>query len=283
MIEIKSLKHLASEKLYETFKEAFSDYEIQISKTELARMLVRRGFSPELSFGAFDKGRLVSFTFNGLGIYNGKKTTYDTGTGTIPEYMGQGIAGQVFEYAEKELKKANVDQYLLEVLQHNTPAVKLYTKLGFQISREFNYFSQETELVTINTKNPDIHNNVRSISINSIENLEYNDYSPSWQNSIESIKRSPDHFENFGFFNNDTIIGFIVTDPKTGDITQIAVHSEHRRKGIGTTLFSRALEINNYNSVKVVNSDTRDKGITSFLESLNIPLRGKQYEMIKQI
>ncbi len=100
MLRIKSLKQIDFDSIYQAFREAFVDYEIQLNKRELDRMLQRRGFIAELSFAAFDGDKIASFTLNGIGCFNGLKTAYDTGTGTIREYQGQGLATQVFRYSE---------------------------------------------------------------------------------------------------------------------------------------------------------------------------------------
>lgn len=39
--------------------------------------------------------------------------------------------------------------HLLEVLQHNTKAVSVYRNLGFETTREFNYFVQKNEAVKV--------------------------------------------------------------------------------------------------------------------------------------
>ena len=154
-MELKSLTETSFETLSEAFAEAFADYEVQINGPQLRRMLLRRGFVPELSFAAFGEGRIVAFTLNGIGNYDGIPTAYDTGTGTIEAYRGQRLATRVFEHSIPYLKRANVSRYLLEVLQHNTKAVSVYRKLGFEVTREFNYFSQETARIDCRAARPD--------------------------------------------------------------------------------------------------------------------------------
>ena len=122
-MEIKSLAHTSFETLAESFGAAFAEYEVQISPDELRTMLRRRGFEPALSFAAFDDtGNIMGFTLNGIGTFAGVPTAYDTGTGTLPEYRGQGLATQIFETSLPHLRAAGIVQYLLEVLQHNTTA-----------------------------------------------------------------------------------------------------------------------------------------------------------------
>ena len=126
-MEIKSLEKTSFGTLSEAFGQAFADYEVQLDKTQLRRMLRRRGFDPRLSFAAFDGERIAAFTLNGTGNFNGLPTAYDTGTGTLEAYRGQGLAAKVFEHSIPYLREAGIRQYLLEVLQHNT---KRYRSTG---------------------------------------------------------------------------------------------------------------------------------------------------------
>lgn len=89
-MEIKSLENTCFGTLFEAFGQAFADYEVQLDETQLRRMLRRRGFDPRLSFAAFDGERIAAFTLNGTGNFNGLPTAYDTGTGTLEAYRGQG-------------------------------------------------------------------------------------------------------------------------------------------------------------------------------------------------
>ncbi|PLX12329.1 MAG: GNAT family N-acetyltransferase [Marinilabiliales bacterium] len=284
MYKIQSLKDKSFDALYESFQDAFADYEMQVNKEELERMLIRRGFVPELSFGAFDGDKLVAFTFNGIGKYCGIETAYDTGTGTMKDYRGKGLATQIFEYSIPFLIEAGIKQYLLEVLQHNTKAVSLYQKLGFEITREFNYFSQEVEAVQLSVNNTELDYKIKDITLTQIESLAYFfDFNPAWQNSFESIFRKPEEFKAFADLSENIPVGFCVTEIKSGDITQIAVNHNHRRNGIGTLLLNEALKVNLHNSVKCINTSIGCDSITRFLESFSIPVAGKQYEMIKKI
>jgi ribosomal protein S18 acetylase RimI-like enzyme len=144
-MQIKSLAQTDFGTIYQAFNQAFADYEMQLSSIQLQTMLKRRGFNPDLSFAAFEGNDIVSFTFNGIGNFNGLPTAYDTGTGTLKLHRGKGLATQIFEYSIPYLREAGIRQYLLEVLQHNTKAVSVYRNLGFETTREFNYFVQKNE------------------------------------------------------------------------------------------------------------------------------------------
>jgi len=283
-MEIKSLEKTDFEIIAKACIRAFADYEILLNAEELKIMWKRRGFNPDLSFAAFEGEDIVAFTLNGIGNFNGIKMAYDTGTGTLKEYRGQGLATKIFEYSIPYLKAANINHYLLEVLQHNTKAVSVYRKIGFEVTRELNYFSW---------KNEDLKNEIKKIeflcSIEKIDTEKYSfvsdfwDFYPSWQNSFESIQRTREDFISLGAFVEGKLTGYCVFEPVSGDITQIAVDKPHRRKGIASLLLREMCKLNKNTKMKLVNSDISCNSIVEFLKAKNIEILGKQFEMIKEI
>jgi len=302
-MEIKSLSNTNFDAIFKAFNKAFSDYEIQLNYEQLQAMLKRRGFDSALSFAAFEDNEIVSFLLNGVGNYNGTLTAYDTGTGTLPDYRGQGLATKIFEYSVPYLKEANIKQYLLEVLQHNENAVSIYKKAGFEVVREFHYFTQKNnEIKKINFKpshselvseSPIIHEEmlkqvqhdiflIKEINIEKYDFVsDFWDFHPSWQNCLESIKRVKDNFISIGIFIDEKLVGYCVFEPTSGDITQIAVDKQNRRKGIASLLLQEIIKLNKNDNIKVVNTDILCDSITNFLQSKNITPKGKQFEMIK--
>ena len=284
MESIKSLDSLSFESLFTAFNKAFSDYEIQVNREELSVMLSRRGFVPALSFGLFEDDNLIAFTLNGIGEFNGEKTAYDTGTGTLKEYRGKGLASKIFTDSLPFLKKAGVTQYLLEVLQHNTSAVSVYKKLGFTVSREFNYFTQLGSSVNVPLKKQPLAYSIGELSLERrSEFVSFCDFVPSWQNGFEAILRRKEDFKIFGAFKGTEVVGYCIFEPTSGDVTQIAVDRKHRRQGIASALLSEALKYNRHDSVKVINTEISCESITAFLNSCGIPLKGMQFEMIKKL
>lgn len=284
MTQIKSLKHASFDALYKAFHEAFIDYEVQINKKELANMLKRRGYVPELSFGAFDENKLVAFTFNGIGSYNNIKTAYDTGTGTIPAYRGQGLAGKIFSHSIPFLQAAGIKQYLLEVLQNNTTAVSLYKKQGFTISREFFYYVDSIE--QLKRESPKANKNLTIHILPKFPDALLKktwDFNPSWQNSNDAIQRDIEKFIGLAAYYNNSMVGYLIFEPMSGDITQLGTLPEHRRKGIAKQLLNFAIENHYLKKLKILNIETNCSTLNSFLHSLGCSPLGKQYEMIKSL
>ena len=284
MIEIKSLANISFETIYNAFSEAFRDYEITLTEAELQKMLFRRGFQAKLSFGAFEDDRLVSFTLNGIGLFNGVKTAYDTGTGTLPNYRAKGLAARVFNESIPSLVSHGVEQYLLEVLQHNESAVSVYTKQGFTISREFNYFVQSIAEINLNGKVLPDGYSIREVSLSEIGlPKDCWDFFPSWQNSFEAINRKPSDFIVIGAFKGNALAGYGIIEPSSGDITQIGVDKLHRRRGVGSAILKELFKRNAHNHIKVINTEIGCDTITAFLANNHIEVKGKQFEMIKKL
>ena len=201
MIKIKTLEKTPFKQIYEAVSDAFSDYvePFDLTIEELKYMFERRGYDLEISFGAFDGSKLVGITINGIGDWNGKLTAYDSGTGIVKEYRKRGIARRMFDESLPILKKKGITQYLLEVIKTNRGAYELYKKAGFNIVRELDYFK-----IGISELKYDKLVNKPDFNFNVIEEPDWNtfksfwDFDPSWQNSIDCMKRKADHLKILG-------------------------------------------------------------------------------------
>lgn len=278
-MKIQSLQNISFEQIFESFQAAFADYEVQVNADEFQTMIHRRGFKPSLSFGAFEGDKIVSFTLNGVGHHNKKLSAYDTGTGTIKAFRGQGLATEIFKYSVPYLKEAHIHQYVLEVLQHNTKAVDIYKKIGFEVQREFYYFVAESSQITPHNKALPDACTIEETSIAACKRMkDFCDFSPSWQNKFEAIERNPADFLAFGAFYKQQLVGYSIFEPQSGDVTQLTVAKAHRRKGLGSALLNKALQ-NHQKEIKVVNTALTCESMTAFLASFGIAPKGKQYEM----
>ncbi|MCM1440932.1 MAG: GNAT family N-acetyltransferase [Roseburia sp.] len=281
MMEISSLANRSFDEFFEAFAGAFADYETQWDKAQLRAMLKRRGFDASLSFAAVDAGKIVAFTFNGIGDFNGKRSAYDTGTGTLKEYRGQGLASRIFAHSLPYLREAGIEQYVLEVLQHNTAAVSVYQKQGFETIREFYYSNQSRELIRNPRKQPAPACEIKPLPLQEVALLShFSDSAPSWQNDLSSLQRAGDAIRCYALFANGKPAGYVAFEPASGDIAQLAVHSGHRRQSYGSLLLQKVLDEVQSGVVKVINTEIANEPLHRFLEAKNIPARGKQFEMI---
>jgi len=284
MENVRSLADVSYDAIYQAYHEAFAEYEVLLSKDQFWVMINRRGYNPSLSFGAFDGDRLVAFTLNGIGYFDGKKTAYDTGTGTLKEYRGRGLAARVFNESLPHLKNAGVEQYLLEVLQHNPSAISVYKNVGFATTRELSYF--KTDAANLTSLRPLLPLGLffERVDLSSTPDMETLwDFTPSWQNSFDSVKRQLNDFRFIGVYDCKRLVGYGIFEPYTGDITQIAVEPSYRRRGVGSAILAKLLEENRCNEVKAINVEPKSIATEAFLVAVGIPQIGKQFEMIKLI
>ncbi len=147
MLTYGTLEETPMDQIHGAFMEAFSDYQVdvQASYESFVTSMTRNGFSGRLSIGAFDNGKLVGFILNGQRLWNGEPTIYDLGTGVIPQMRKRGITSQMLDQTKKVMQEEKVEQYLLEVIQTNENALRLYQRKGFQINRELKCYHIQKE------------------------------------------------------------------------------------------------------------------------------------------
>jgi ribosomal protein S18 acetylase RimI-like enzyme len=282
--DIRSLANTSFDELYACHIEAFKDYPFQWTKEALQKTIHRRGYDPSLSFGAFHNDTLVAFTWNGTGDFNGMKTAYDTGTGTIEEHRGKGLASKIFEYSIPFFKEAGIEQYILEVLEENEKAFSVYRKQGFEVSRKFDCFrtnSSEWDLPPHELKE---RVTLKEIDLGYQPQMEaLIDFPLSWQNRFGALRRNLGDFTILGAFQNERLVGYGITEPGSGDISQLAVEKSSRRKGIGSFILAELKKLNKADIAKVINIESTEKGIIDFVTRNGIPKIVSQFEMIKHL
>lgn len=284
-MEYRSLANSSAKKIWETFNDAFSDYEVSIQMPfeKFVRMGQRRGTDYEISMGAFDEGTLTGFVANAGGLWQGDNTIYDCFTGVIKNYRKKGIATKLIQESFINSKKLGFQKYLLEVIQTNTKAYELYLSKGFEVVRKFDVYRAEAPNISFREKQ-------HKFVIRKGERLDWElfktfwDIYPSWQNSIDSVIRVIEDFEIFSAFDNEKCIGYLILETSTGDVPQIAVHKDYRRKGIGSSLIKKAIENRRKGfKLSVLNIDSNYKSFSEFMTNLNFKVVVKQYEMIKNL
>lgn len=252
--------------VHAAFLDAFSDYAVpfRISAADLAEMLRRRGYVPEASVGVFDD-RLVAFTLNGVGDWNGRRTGYDTGTGVVPSHRGRGLSRLMLDTSIERLRAHGAVQYLLEVLQANERAFRVYRGAGFAVTREFQCWRMDAG-------DPADAMSLETVDWERVSS--FFDVPPSWQNSIDSIRRAA---------APPTVLAIpegcaVVFD--NGDLALLAVDRASRRRGIGTKLLKAAAA---GRALRILNVDTKLAGAEAFLASCGAVKTVMQFEMLRPI
>lgn len=264
------------------FREAFSDYahQFDLDSDRFRNHLALNAVDLDRSVGCFDGDLMVGFSLNGFGDWNGRPTVYDAGTGVIPPHRRRGASEAMFRFQIPVFREAGIEQYLLEVITHNDPAVHLYKKLGFRIERELVFMEANGSLTPENCPTDAVE--VRVIGSDDLDRLSalWNT-APSWQNSNEAVARSGPLRRILGAFIEGGCVGYVAYSTGLGRIAQFAVDTNHRRKGIGSRLLAEMQsELTPGEKMQVINLDKKLTDAVRFFERRGFHIALTQYEMI---
>ena len=179
------------------------------------------------------------------------------------------------------MREHKITQYLLEVIKTNSSAIDLYKKAGFKVTREFDYYISTKNNLCLSTNKP-----LEDIEIKEIQYIDWEmaktfwSFPPSWQNSIESILRKREYFRILGAFKKEVLIGYGIIEKITGDIPQLAIIEEYRRKGLATMLIKNLSKLSNSEKIKIINIDAAYIPFKELAKNINLKPGFGQYEMI---
>ena len=278
-MEYRSLEGVSLPQLVEAWNAGFADYAVPMVMTgeSMTRLLTARGYAAHISAGAFDDGRLVGFVLNGLRPWRGVLTGYDTGTALLPAYRGKGIAKATMALALDLLRTAGAEQYLLEVIQTNTPAVELYTKQGFHIVREFPCFQGPKPAFAASPW----HFETVPVTAQLLAELGNLDaLAPSWQYSDDTLLTRAEHDIAATLSDSRGLVACGIITRQGGGIARLAVREDCRRQGIGRALMAVLAHISECEKLIIINVDGGGQAGIAFLKALGFEDYISQYEMV---
>lgn len=238
-LQIKLLTGTPVEKIHKAFVDAFSEYEVPINMPieKLQEMMVIRDLNPDFSVGCFDGDLLVGFILTGYREINGQKICYDGGTGVIKAWQRKGIGEMMLKELLLILHEKQINRFVLEVLENNTPAIKLYEKYGFAKTRKLECFEIEKQQLRpvpergfgITVTNPAIL----------IQNEElYRLYPPTWQNENQSILNVAENYTLVSLACTGRVLCYGYIHKTKGDILQIGILEEWKQWGLEAHLIA---------------------------------------------
>jgi ribosomal protein S18 acetylase RimI-like enzyme len=270
--------------LLSTWLEAFADYAVDMSGvTEklIECRSVKNKVDFDISVGAFDNERMVGFTLIGIDHWQGELAAFDAGTGIVEEFRGRGLARGMFDHAIPQLRSRGVTRFLLEVLQVNEPAIRAYSKTGFEVTRDLACFKLQLDK-GLPASAPPAGIEMKETDRAAVAAFSTEiDWQPSWENGFPAMARTPDQLLILGAFDQDRCVGVIVYSPLLNWIMTLVVRRSHRRRGIGTALVGSLAERlpEGLAEVKLLNVDHSDEGMLTFLERLDFDHWIDQFEM----
>jgi ribosomal protein S18 acetylase RimI-like enzyme len=279
---------VSREQLFATFREAFADYAVDMSRTTeraWSARCIKNNVDFDLSPGVFDGERMVAFTLIAVDVREGRLCAFDAATGVVPDWRGRGLAGRMLEHVLPELRRRGAKQFLLEVLHGNDSAIAAYRKVGFEITRTLACFGVNFHHVTHRPDNEDSSITVSPVDRATIASFAREvDWTPSWENAFASIERMPGELVAYGAHDGNDCVGIIVYTPVLGLILSLVVRRTHRRRGIGARLVRHlARHPPGAPGARLLNVDRADCGMLEFLDHVGFRHLIDQYEMTRPI
>lgn len=236
MYEIKSCSDVEMKDIYSVFSKGYSDYMIPMNiprdKFEKSFFGVE-GNNEAHSFIAYDDEEPIGLVLGGI-VSLGGDQYFRCGTlCVIPEYRQEGIGEQLMLSHFKLAKDLSINKFVLEVIDGNHKAIKLYERLGYRKVFNIKYFYKEIK----HTKNFHYDEyDIVDLSIELVEDIRNRqiDFHLMYQNELEYIRKMEEAFF-FGIKENGRVVSLICVN-NVGNIKFIWTDKAFRGKGYGEVL-----------------------------------------------
>ena len=271
---IKNLADISFDKILDCFLLAFENYFVTMptDRNYYCEKWKASKVDFNLSYGMFDKEKLVGFIIHSIDKRHGILTAYNSGTGVIPRFRGNGIVKSIYKYALKDLKQNHIEKSTLEVITNNEKAICSYKNVGFEKSKTYKCFSG-----TIKVEHPEPFE-IEEINFHGINWSELpNQHLYSWDNQKESILEG-----NYTFLrvvNNKEPESFFIIKPENGYVAQLDILKPESNSW--NRLFCAIKSISS--SIKINNVDDRLTEKIHQLGKIGLDNLVNQYEMELEI
>jgi len=251
VLKFESLVGIELADIHAAFVDAFSEYEVPMEMPieRLQGMLTTRDYRPELSTACLVDGRIVGFVLVGGRLIDGQLQVYDCATGVIRAFQHQKIGSQLLPRALERVRVAGAQRFVLEVLEHNTAAQALYTKHGFAITRSLRCY--QTTLDALAPTDGAIAHHATALA--AVDEVAYNSFAPTWQNSLASYRHAPDAYHVVALMQADTVTAYGIIHRESGSVLQMGVHPAHRESGLLAPLVAQLAQAVETRQLRIVN------------------------------
>lgn len=268
----------------EAFHLAFKNYPVRFQLSEeqfYSRFVEKLHIDYSYSFGAFDRERLVGFIFVAISPYQGVLTCYNGGTGVVPEYQGKGLSREIYKEISAGLRAMGVKRHLLEVITENERAIAAYHKYGFEITRLFHCYQLRGALREVQLSEDIIIR--KAVVIQFPAYVEFQDIEASFIDSNNHLLHHLGKEVTLEAYDQNKLVGYLIFQPEFGRISQMGVDPAHRRRGIGTALLEKAMQMSIQKNLTILNIEEKEEGIAGFFLANGFSRMLSQYEMVRNL
>lgn len=269
-MEIRNLTSIPISEIITCFLEAFDGYFVKLPKetSYYEKRWKNAKIRFDLSFGMFDKNRLVGFILNGIDHRKGEYMAYNAGTGVIPAYRGNRIVKAIYEKAIPELRENEISMCILEVIKENIAAIKAYESCGFSIAKSYLCFNGELRSST----SSDIQLQQQKLSKVNWDQLPNQEYY-SWEYQHQSL--SEEDFSFFTVMHKGTKVGYFIINTARNHLAQLEVFESNPQNW--DALFNGISSLTT--EVRIINVDERQQEKVAQIIANNLQNSIDQFEM----
>lgn len=227
-MEFRRMDGIALADLHAAFVDAFSEYDVPmtVSQDALQQMMTIRDYHPGMSVGCFDAGQLVGFVLVGIRGTDGERRAYDVATGVVRSHQNQHIGSQLVTAVIEGLRAQGVVSFVLEVLEQNTAAQRLYERQGFVVERRFACYQRPFPAARAMPSGWHVLDTLPR----DIDETHYNGYVPSWQQALASYRTAPSDYVVVGKHEADLLTAYALVQRHNGSVMQIGILPEWRAR-----------------------------------------------------
>lgn len=264
---VQSLACIDLQSLRNCFNASFKNYYIpfQLSKEEFSEKLITEAIDLKLSFGIFIGDELVGFILNGIDISGVQKIAYNAASGILPEYRGIKLSYLLYEHSIQQLKQEGVSKIILEVVEQNIPAKKIYEHFSFTVTRKLNSYMGR----------PVLHE-MQPIEIETLTSPDWDlirkncEWKPSWQYNTNCIKRGQSNYTLQVACNNKEPVAYCISNFNTGTVAHFGGSEIDCKEKYLAALFRQVNGVNNNQHTSVINVDNNALYANTFLLSIGL-------------
>ncbi len=269
-MEVKSLDTIDFSVLMECFLESFENYFVKMPTDHnfYKERWSFAGVQYDLSYGMFDGDKLVGFIINAIDKRNEDYVAFNTGTGVLPKYRGQGIVQKIYQVALPQLRLHGISKCKLEVIKDNYIAIKAYERIGFKTTKYYQCFSGE---ITIDQNQSDLK--IQKVDATYFDWNAMHQEMYSWDNHYKSVGKGT--YDYYVILKDDKPESYFIINPKNGYIPQLNIFQNNDNNW--ERLFTAIRSITS--TIKINNVDKTLKNKIKALFAVKLKNTIDQYEM----
>lgn len=180
----------------------------------------------------------------------------------------------MYDFILPQLRAVGVDSIYLEVISTNTPAIKVYSEIGFEPQRVLKCYQGEVL----------VSDNKTQVEIKELATYDWQllktfwDFTPTSQNSVRVMDNGLNINYSLGAYSQEALVGYLIFNPQNNRISQIGVSKTLRKTGIGSALLNKVVKAYG-EKLSVVNVDEKAVDTNLFLSSKGLKNHIDQLEM----